>query len=1102
MAVIPKKNKSWLTLYLLLLALHLVSVLTSLYLNQQIVTIYQQAVERHAIWAGYEQQIIKLDVLALQANQSGNALFNSENLALEQPRYQQAREDFVRHLRELLQNLQQNRQTWIPPLFVPLQSTEQEFSRFDGHVQALFDAYRTGQLPQAARYMGQMEHSYALISGYLSQLALQVVQRQQADLQQQLLLAERLRLYEWLIAGFIVLTLVGVLFYGRRLWRRSQQEMKEAAYKAQELEALFDAALDAIFVIDQQGVVLRTNRIVTQLLGYSGEQLLGQNIKCIIPPGEHREQHDAYLQRYLQSARSLVIGQTREVEALHQDGHIIPVMLSVNEIQLGEMGEQRAFVGILHDISKRKQAEQQLKDYAQAQQAARQQAEQATRMKSHFVANMSHEIRTPMNAILGLTELCMRKTQLDAQQLDYLTKVSQSSKSLLKIINDILDFSKIEAGKLEIEQVAFTLSQVLSNLNALFAESLREKSLELVFSRHLSVPDRLIGDPGRLGQVLTNLLSNALKFTEQGQVILEVDYLYQTEQQSRLLFTVTDSGIGMTQTQQQKLFHSFSQADSSTSRKYGGTGLGLAIASRLVELMQGELTVSSEPGEGSCFRFSCVVGLQPESASPVLKPEQYLQNLRVLLVDDNAVVLEILQEYLCALGCEVILADNAEQAWQHFLNAAEEVELVISDWYMPGNNGLQLAEKLYRQRQRPCPQLLLISEFSADDMDRIQQLPWVDACLYKPVTPDALHKILNTLFAPAVSGNMPAADLRQFPAKSVLAGAHILLVEDNEINQQVAQELLQDLGIVVSVAVNGLQAVNTLQSAVHFDAVLMDVQMPVMDGYQATQQIRSDPRFERLPIIAMTANAMVADKTAAEKAGMNAHISKPILPATLYATLVELIEPRCVQADSVAAARDNMSGSDEVLIPPLPGVDIQVGLLHTGGKAAFYLLQLEKFQRQQQGFVAALQQALQQQDLSTAQRLVHTLKGVSGTLGMQALQQLAKQFEQSLKQGEPDDELQSRLCALLSELLRQLAQFQQQTQESSRPLAKKEEQGPLFEQLQQLLAVYDSQAQDLLSRIVEQQAEPVDVLLLQALECLQNYDFDHAAQLVQRYLRN
>jgi len=730
---------------------------------------------------------------------------------------------------------------------------------------------------------------------------------------------------------------------------------------------------------------------------------------------------------------------------------------------------------------------------------ARHQAEEATKAKSDFLANMSHEIRTPMNAIIGMAHLAL-KTDLNAKQYDYLKKVDISAKSLLGIINDILDFSKIEAGKLDMESVDFQLEDTLDNISTLVGIKTQEKGLELLIKTDPAVPRALVGDSLRLGQILINLSNNAVKFTDAGEIIVSIELIEKDESQVTLKFSVRDTGIGMTAEQAAKLFQPFMQADSSTTRKYGGTGLGLTISKRLAEMMGGDIWVESESGQGSTFSFTANFGLGKEKAKKRFRPSQDLHGIRVLVVDDNATSREILQEMLQSFTFEVTLAASGAEGISELESAPEDnpFELVVMDWKMPGMDGIEASKRIKNHTDlKKIPPIVLVTAYGREEVMQQAQAVGLEGFLLKPVSPSMLFDTTMQAFGETVPGisRIDQGKKQETGILENIQGARVLLVEDNEINQQVAQEILEGAGLNVSLVINGLEAVNAVTES-HYDAVLMDVQMPVMDGYEATRKIREleeklkaqsskqkaetelkaqsskqkvenelkaessklngedsedlsassfqlSARAERVPIIAMTANAMAGDREKSLEAGMNDHVTKPIDPDQLFTTLQRWIKPvaertvvqKRLPASGGSAAGDAPERPDQPgpvieadLPESLPGFELAAGLSRLMGNKRLYRKLLLDFGANYGEVAGEIREALAARDFQQAHSLIHDLKGLAGNLAATGLQAAAGAMEKLVK-GQAagtasDKDLNRKLTELESALEQALAAVQ------------------------------------------------------------------------------
>ena len=737
-------------------------------------------------------------------------------------------------------------------------------------------------------------------------------------------------------------------------------ESQQLALKAseQKMRTLIDNIPAVVLMKDCAGRYLMANDMFSKVTGVDCHEVIGKtdyeifpaDVAKVIEAGDRKALIDG-------------IAVTFEETVPHQDGSQ-RTYATTNAPLFDSDGQVVGMVGVANDITARKQAEEEVLH-------AKQIAEEATKAKSDFLANMSHEIRTPMNAIIGMSHLALQ-TDLDKKQRNYIEKVHRAGENLLGIINDILDFSKIEAGKMSVEAIDFHLEDVMDHLSNLVGLKAEDKGLELLFNIAPNLPTALVGDPLRLGQILINLGNNAVKFTEKGAIVIGGEMVNQTDNQAELHFWVHDSGIGMTPEQCGKMFQSFSQADASTTRKYGGTGLGLAISKNLVELMHGRIWVESEAGKGSTFHFHVRLGVQDAS--------------------------------------------------QHAL-------------------------------------------------------------------PDQTHE-KEALTAEVMTR---------------LKGARVLLAEDNEMNQELAMELLAQAGMEVVLANNGQEAVDILSRDVHFDGVLMDCQMPVMDGYTATREIRKLPQFEKLPIIAMTANAMAGDKEKVIEAGMWDHIAKPLNVGEMFATIAKWIKPADshvdagdmvkTQADQAAVAPKPVGG-----LPALPGIDIKAGMATCTNKESLYTRMLIKFRDSQGQFAELFAAAKADPDPEATTRAAHTLKGTAGNIGAKTLQAAAGELEHACKAKAPAEQIESLLQTALAELATIMPGLEKvgaggtaPAPSPSVPTIPEAELSAALAKLKHLLEDSDSEAGDLLSDLLEKLGNtPLAKQLKPVAMAIEGFDFDEA----------
>jgi two-component system sensor histidine kinase/response regulator len=633
-----------------------------------------------------------------------------------------------------------------------------------------------------------------------------------------------------------------------------------------------------------------------------------------------------------------------------------------------------------------------------------QEAEAANRAKGLFLANMSHEIRTPMNAILGFCHLALR-TELTPKQQDYVSKIRGASTSLLGLINDILDFSKIEAGKLSLEQIHFNLRTALESTFNIAAVKAAEKGIAIHLDIDTNVPATLLGDALRLSQVVLNLVSNAIKFTERGTVTVAIRTLQRSGALVTLEVAVRDTGIGMTSEQEALLFRPFSQADGSTTRRFGGTGLGLAISKQIVEMMGGSIGVKSLPNAGSTFTFTVVMEVGDSRQLPHSMPPEELQRLRVLIADDNAASREILQDIFVSWAMRVDVVASGKEAIEALQKATSDAvpyDLVLMDWRMPGMDGIETAKAMRASSQlKKLPAVLMVSAYGQDEVKAEAEAAGISAFLVKPIDPATLLETITTLIAADRPGQPArAAVIGTVPRVAPhLRGLRVLVAEDNEINRELAVELLNDAGLVADVAENGrIACARVLASGEHYDAVLMDVQMPEMDGIEATARIRRQWPSDRLPIIAMTAHAYDVERQRCLDAGMNDHVAKPVDPALLIRTLDRWLKPRPVASavSPLATIAPSSAGELPVSLPPF---DLDAGLMRTNGKRSLLRKLIVDFSDTFAATIPAFRSQIAAASLDEARRLAHTLKGVAGTLEIRLVAEAARQMEDTLASG-------------------------------------------------------------------------------------------------------
>jgi two-component system, sensor histidine kinase and response regulator len=869
-------------------------------------------------------------------------------------------------------------------------------------------------------------------------------------------------------------------------------ELEEAQAILRETEAWYRAIIESapvgLLVVGEDGAVSLANHQASELFGCDPARLHGMTIESLMP-AEVAAHHARHPHDFFAQLVAVPMGRDQALSARRADGSTFPATIGLALLPARADHQRQVALSIV-DATLRMEQEKALV-------RAKEMAEEAARMKADFLANMSHEIRTPMNTIIGMSHLVLR-SELQPRQRDYVNKIQRAGQHLLGVINDILDFSKIEAGKMSVECTEFSLEQMLVDVADLVGERAAVKGLELVFDIDPQVPDCLIGDPLKVGQILINYANNAVKFTERGEVDIEVRIREVREAGLRVRFAVRDTGIGLTEEAQRRLFQSFQQGDSSTTRKYGGTGLGLAICKNLATLMGGEVGVTSMAGEGSTFWCELPLGRgENKTSARLLLPE--ICGRRVLVVDDHAHARAVLCDLLQAMGLLVDEAGDGTRAIELCCTAqaaGQPFDLVLLDWLMPDPDGVATARILRQRLGAACPRLLMVTAGGREEVTAAAVAVGVGDILGKPVSASALYDTIARVLLPAGAAGQRVA----VPAAighGALVGTSVLLVEDDELNQEVARGLLEAAGCTVTIAGDGEQAITAAQTG-DFDLLLMDMQMPILDGLEATRRLRATGYAQ--PIVAMTANAMAADRELCLAAGMNDHLAKPIEPDKLWAALTRWIVPR--RGATPAALRPSDA---ETELPVAAGLDIAGGLRRVLGKRALYRSMLEKFVAGQAATCECLAAALADGDLASAERLAHTLKGVAGNIGATTVQELATRLEVPLHRRDAAAAVVAygALQPVLDELLTALALWFEERR--SPAVAQVSEPGPATEvlaRLEQLLAADDYEAADLVVGASAQLRTVLSGTAFAAIEAaIGQFDFETALALLRAATR-
>ncbi|MCX7839586.1 MAG: response regulator [Anaerolineae bacterium] len=800
---------------------------------------------------------------------------------------------------------------------------------------------------------------------------------------------------------------IGLLGIARNITARKQME-EEVERRKQFFESLFMNSPVAIVTLDTAHWITACNPAFEALFGYTADEVIGRELDELIVPREEYERASQYTSSVMGGAIIHSTGKRRRKDGSLVDVEIfgVPVMVS---------GQQIGALGMYHDITELVYA--------------REQAEAADRAKSAFLAAMSHEIRTPLNGVIGMTSL-LSDTPLTPQQRQFVETIRFSGENLLNIINDILDFSKIEAGRMELETTDFDLRQVVENVGALFAERASQKGLELIVSIDPSVPTALRGDPFRLSQVLTNLVNNAVKFTERGEITVTVQQIGLDDGRVRLRFAVKDTGIGIAPEQQARLFKPFSQADLSTTRKYGGTGLGLAISRRLVEMMGGHIALTSRLGEGSTFEFIIPLELGSAEALQQSLVAANLKGARVLIVDDNATNRAVLYHQVIAWGMLPQSASNAREALDKMRAAINQpFDVVLLDMEMPEMDGLALARIIRSDPALRATKLILLTSVGRLGGEVNFQQLGLDGVLVKPVRQSELYNCLITVLGVTTMELETVRETLPSVAREEGKGIRVLVAEDNAVNQQVAVLMLQARGYHVDVVNNGKEALDALARA-SYDMVLMDCQMPEMDGFEATAQIRArEGTMQHTPIIALTAHALRGEREKCIAAGMDDYLAKPLTPETLYSTLRRWLP----------SARP--SPSESVAMPETPQPDETEPILNVRVLESFRQLQapdepdlvqqlIDLYLADVPERLNALRQAIAQGDATRLAQTAHSLKGSSANIGAQRVARVCLELERCGKANDLTSVAEQ--LAVLEQEIERARQALQELKEASR----------------------------------------------------------------------
>ncbi len=877
--------------------------------------------------------------------------------------------------------------------------------------------------------------------------------------------------------------------------RKLLNELREhAAF----LDTLVDSIPIPVFYKDAEAKFLVVNKAYEEVFDVKREYLIGKTVKEV--DFYNAEERKKYYEEDINVIKYQLNNPLKR-DITFADGNVHNTIYWLKGFTKpdGTIGGQ---VGTIIDNTEQQKAQI-------ATEKAKQMAEDSARMKTDFLANMSHEIRTPMNAIIGMSHL-MLKTPLEPKQVDYLSKMQQSGQHLMGLINDILDFSKLEAGQVKIESYQINLDRLIENVSDLVQFKANEKGLTLNFDLGPNVPSEVMGDGLRISQILINYVNNAVKFTENGEITIITRLENETEDKVDIYFGVKDTGVGISESAKKRLFESFQQADTSTTRKYGGTGLGLAICKKLAELMGGSVGVESIPGIGSTFWYR--VGLYKAALSDAKKNlTTQISGERVLIVDDNAYSRQVLSDLLSDISLRVDLASSGAEAvimTRDAANAETPYKIIFLDWHMPDMDGFETANQIRSLGLPSEAKIVLVTAFGREDVINNTAAYGIENIIIKPVTVSVLHDTVASIFGVESTRNAVESqhESNQFIGK--IAGSHVLVVEDNELNQEVAAGLLAHAKIHTDIANHGLEAIAKIEQN-QYDLVLMDMQMPMMGGIEATLKIREDKKFAKLPIIAMTANVLKDDREKCIAAGMNDFLPKPIEPDQLWAMLVKWIPSKHQQAESNIPNVDVMpanSNLHEKLSSKLPesidGLDMRAGLKRVLGNETLYISMLTKFLSGQKNAVADINQHLNNNDWATAERIAHTIKGLSASIGAQHIADKASVLEIAIKQkNTPEIAIYlENLHAPLEKLLKSLNESLGQKEDNIAVVELSNE--ALFNKLCSMLRNDDPEAVDFFNAYKSQCRNVLGDAYVEVKNNIEGFSFDIAYERIEAALNS